>query len=59
MFITILIYLLSNPGELILFGVLGEFKTQSECVQKVATMDVPEDTRKKLACMEIRKPVEI
>lgn len=59
MWVVILVFILSKPGEPIAFGVVGEFKSTSECVQTIATMDITDEQRANLHCMELRKPREI
>lgn len=59
MWVVILVFILSKPGEPVAFGVIGEFKSGSECVQTIAKMDITDDERQKLHCMELRKAKEI
>lgn len=58
MLIALLVMLLSEPGEPIVFAVVGDFKSQSECVQFIAKADVPDEMRRRLSCLPVVKPVE-
>ncbi|WP_395406243.1 hypothetical protein ACHMW6_06105 [Pseudoduganella sp. UC29_106] len=56
MLISLLIILLSGPGEPVVFGVMGEFRNQSECWATVREAEMPDEMRRKLSCIEVRKP---
>ena len=59
MWIVILVFILSKPEEPPAFGIIGEFKSTSECVQAIASLDVSDEQKSRLRCMELRKPREI
>ncbi len=56
MLISLLIILLSGPGEPVVFGVVGEFKSQAECMAMLRLDEVPDDLRRRLSCIEVKKP---
>lgn len=59
MFVTLLIVLMSDPGQPQLFGVLDQFKTVVECRKAIENWDAPPNVKERLSCMEVKKPVEI
>lgn len=60
MWVVILVFVLSKPDETPpAFGIIAEFNSNSECVQAIAKMDISDDQRSRLHCMELRKPKEI
>lgn len=58
MFIALLIVLLSKPGEPVVFGVIGELPNMSACATALARMDITDEERSKLACIEVKKQKE-
>lgn len=55
--IGLLVILLSDPkDDKIVFGVVNEFKTYSECVKFLRDADLPHKER--LACMAVVPPKE-
>jgi len=55
MFMALLIILLSGPGEPVVFGVMGEYKNAGECLATIRDADLPDEMRRKLACIEVKK----
>jgi hypothetical protein len=55
MLMAILIILLSNPGEPTVFGVMGEFERAADCMRAIRDADVPDEVKRKLACIEVKK----
>ena len=58
MLVAILVFILSQPGEPVILGILDEFKTPAECLKAVRDMNVPDEHRNKFACIEIKKQRE-
>lgn len=59
MWVVILVFVLSKPEEPPAFGIIGEFNNIGECVQAIAKLDVTDEQKRRLRCMELRKPREI
>lgn len=59
MLVALLVILLSKPGDPVAFGIVGEFKNAPECRQAIQQMDIDDDTRSKLRCMEVKKQIEV
>lgn len=59
MLVSLLIMLLSEPNDPIIFGVVREFKSQSECIQFLAKSEAPEEVKSKMRCLAVVKPVEV
>lgn len=59
MLIVLLVLMLSKPGEPVVFGVAGEFKTQSECIQFVSRLEETDDFKARLSGIQVVKPREV
>lgn len=55
MFVALLVFLLSGPGEPMVIGVLGEFDSPAACMKVLRSMEVPDEQRAKLGCIEVRR----
>ncbi len=58
MFIVLLVLILSNPDEPLMFGVVKKFDDSASCYKYLQNMDVSDEKKKNLGCIEIRKSVE-
>ncbi len=45
----------SAPGEPVVFGVMGEYKNAGECLATIRDAELPDDMKRKLACIEVKK----
>jgi hypothetical protein len=55
--IGLLVILLSDPkDDKVVFGVVHEFKSQSDCVKFLRDADLP--GKERLVCMAVVKPLE-